>query len=125
MAATRIDPRSGLFVFTDVAAGESGWRDQFVDNMERLALTRPAPVIDRDLTAPPGSPSDFDVYIVAGTATGAWAGHEGELAVWDDEEEAWVFYEPAAGWLAVIIDESRLAMYTGSAWTSGTDLAPT
>lgn len=39
-------------------------------------------VLDRDLTAPPGTPSVGDAYIVAATATGAWAGHENEIAVW-------------------------------------------
>jgi hypothetical protein len=37
-------------------------------------------VLDRDLTAPPGGPAEGDAYIVASPATGAWAGHESEIA---------------------------------------------
>ncbi|NIP67909.1 MAG: DUF2793 domain-containing protein, partial [Planctomycetales bacterium] len=39
-------------------------------------------VIDKDLTAPPGSPSNGDRYIIPTGATGAWAGHETEIAEW-------------------------------------------
>ena len=31
-------------------------------------------VLDRDLTAPPGSPADGDRFLVASGATGDWAG---------------------------------------------------
>ncbi len=124
MAAERIDPRSGLFTFLDVDAGQSGWRDQFVENWMRLALTRPAPVLDRDLTSPPAEPDDLAVYIPAPAATGAWEGHEDELAVWDDVEGDWLFFEPVAGWTAVIIDEAVLSLYTDAGWTTGADLDP-
>ncbi len=39
-------------------------------------------VEDRTLTAPPGSESDFQVWIPVATATGAWAGKENQLAMW-------------------------------------------
>ena len=34
-------------------------------------------VLDRDLTAPPGSPADGARYIVGTSPTGAWSGHAG------------------------------------------------
>lgn len=121
----RREPRSGLYVFTDLDVGQSGWAEANTENQLRLALTRPAPVIDRDLTAPPGSPEDLDCYIPAAGATGPWENFEGQLMVWDAAEDAWMAFEPATGWLAVIIDEARLAMFVeGSGWTAGADLDP-
>ena len=43
---------------------------------------RRASVKDRDLTAPPGSPSEGDRYIVATGGSGAWSGHDLEIAEW-------------------------------------------
>lgn len=43
----------------------------------------------RALVAPPGSPATGDRYFVAGSGSGAWAGHGQELAEWDGS--AWTF----------------------------------
>jgi hypothetical protein len=72
-------------------------------------------VLDKDLTAPPGSPAESDRYIVPASATGAWAGHDGNIAAWQDG--AWAFYAPREGWLAWAADEDRLYAWTGTAWT--------
>lgn len=71
-------------------------------------------VIDRDLAAPPTSPADGERYIVAGAATGAWAGHDGEIAAFQDG--AWMFYTPQEGWLAWVADEDKLLVWSGAAW---------
>jgi len=71
-------------------------------------------VLDRDLTAPPGSPADGDRYIPASGATGAWAGKDGQIAAWQDN--AWMFYAPQEGWLAWVADEDKLLAWDGSAW---------
>ncbi len=73
-------------------------------------------VLDRDLTAPPGSPAEGDRYIVGPSATGGWAGHDGEVAAYVDA--AWSFYAPAAGWIAFVVDEATLYFWNGSAWAS-------
>ena len=73
-------------------------------------------VLDKDLTAPPGSPSAGDRYIVGTSATGAWSGQDGNVASYFDS--AWVFYTPAEGWLAWVADEDELYYYTGSAWAA-------
>jgi hypothetical protein len=72
-------------------------------------------VADRDLTAPPVSPSAGDRYIVAAGGTGAWDGEDGRIAHWLDG--AWSFYVPKTGWLAFVIDEAALVYWTGSSWT--------
>src|SRR5687767_3757985 len=61
-------------------------------------------VIAMDLTAPPVSPTDGDLYIVAGTggtATGAWAGHEDDLARYVAEGTSWQFF--AAGSEVILV----------------------
>lgn len=76
------------------------------------------PVVeDRDLTAPPGSPAEGDIYIVAASGTGDWAGEDGKLAHYVGG--AWAFYAPAEGWRVWLKDEGVEARYTGSAWVAG------
>lgn len=55
-------------------------------------------VISTTVASPPLDPSDGDVYFVPTTgASGAWDGHEGEIAEWDDELGEWVFTEAPNG----------------------------
>lgn len=44
-------------------------------------------------TTPPITPSDGDQYMVDNLAVGAWAGHDGEIATWDEAGSSWVFTE--------------------------------
>lgn len=71
-------------------------------------------VKDRDLTAPPGSPAEGDRYIIAGGASGAWAGHANEVAV--SLGGAWLFVGPNEGWRAWVDDEDVLVIYDGAGW---------
>jgi hypothetical protein len=71
-------------------------------------------VLDRDLTAPPESPQDGDTYIVAASATGAWAAQDGKIAFCLDG--AWRFYVPIKGLVAYVADEETLVVQTGAAW---------
>lgn len=71
-------------------------------------------VKDRDLAAPPASPSDGDRYIVATGATAAWSGHDAEVAAWQDG--AWAFYAPREGWRCWVEDEGAFLVFDGSAW---------
>lgn len=82
-------------------------------------------VIDRTTTAPPGSPSEGDRYIIASPATGAWSGRVGEVAAYLDG--AWAYFEPQEGWLAFIADEDALGVFDGSSWSllSSSDAAET
>ncbi len=73
-------------------------------------------VLDRDLTAPPGSPADGARYIVGASPTGAWSGHAGDVAAFQDG--AWAFYEPVEGFIAWIADEDTAVVWSGSAWTA-------
>ena len=71
-------------------------------------------VLDRDLTAPPASPTDGDRYIVASGATGLWAGWDLNVITWVDG--VWMRLVPRPGWLAWIADEAVAAVWTGTIW---------
>src|SRR5262249_5107250 len=73
-------------------------------------------VISRDLTAPPSSPAAGDRYIVKATGTGAFAGHDNQIALFADG--GWQFFEPQTGWVAYVAGESALVAWTGTAWES-------
>lgn len=118
------EPRSGLKDMSDFVAGESGWADELVGNLRQIGrLAHPnLYVLDRDLTAPPGSPSDGDAYIPAATATGDWAGLEGQVVIYVVATPEWVAYPPKDGWLAVVQDEARLIRHDGTSWDEGVKL---
>jgi hypothetical protein len=81
-----------------------------LDAMVQLA------VLDRDLSAPPGSPAEGARYIVGGSPTGAWSGHAGKIAAYQDG--AWMLYPPVEGWIAWIADEDVAVVWDGTAWTA-------
>lgn len=70
-------------------------------------------VVDRDLATPPTSPAYGEVYIVAASPTGAWAGKAGQIAYFD---QVWCFIAPRQGVCLWVNDEQALCRYTGSAW---------
>jgi hypothetical protein len=75
-------------------------------------------VLDKDLATPPGTPATGARYIVAATATGAWAGRETEIAEWNGSE--WVFYVPGIC-SCYVEDEGAHYQFDGTSWSS--DLA--
>lgn len=52
-------------------------------------------VLDRDLSTPPGSPTEGDAYIVASGGTGAWSGEDDSIAFYFGG--IWNFLEPEIG----------------------------
>lgn len=91
---------------------------RLLDTLVQLA------VLDRDLTAPPGSPAEGQRWIVKTGATGAWASYVNAIAAWQDG--AWQFSTPRTGWLAYVVDESAMVAWNGSAWVAAVEaLTPT
>ena len=76
-------------------------------------LVQPA-VKSRSVAVPPASPAEGDSYIVAPSATGAWAGKDNRFAAW--LSGAWSFRVPGSGWLAYVEDSTELAVYQAGAW---------
>jgi len=77
-------------------------------------------IVDRDLTAPPETAYEGDRYIVNAEATGIWAGYEDTIMAWQDG--AWLICVPRPGWLAYVLDEGALLVWSGYAWIDA--LAP-
>lgn len=54
--------------------------------------------------APPGSPVDGERHIVDTGATGAFAGHDADIAYWvAGTFNEWRFVSPGPGWLAYVV----------------------
>jgi hypothetical protein len=73
-------------------------------------------VEDKHLTAPPVPPTKGQRYIIAATATGAWATHEKAIALYTGS--TWEFIAPTEGFICWIKDENLFYKYDGSTWSS-------
>lgn len=94
-------------------AGKELTHNQALAVLDQLAQ---AVVVDKDLTAPPGSPANGAMYIVAAGATGAWAGQSGKLAYWLAAVAAWTFITPVDGWSVWIADEAKRYERKSGVW---------
>lgn len=104
-------PNLGItYLDTDGQDGAEALINELIITID--ALTHLA-IQDRDLTAPPGSPSNGQRWLVKATATGDWAGHDGEIAGYYD---GWHFWTPSEGWTMWICDEDKLLVHDGSGW---------
>lgn len=75
-------------------------------------------VLDKDLTAPPGGETFADTYYVAASATGDWAGHDGEIAYYSDR--GWLFDPVDEGFILYVTDEACFYyMPSGGTLTKG------
>ena len=73
-------------------------------------------VIDR-VTTPPGGESTGDRYLVIATASGAFAGHEDDIAEYNGS--GWDFTTPTTGTYVSVDDETSVLYYFGgSSWTT-------
>lgn len=110
-----LESGSNLGLLVHGNQGEAHY-DEFMRFLRGVdALVMPV-VADKDLSTPPGSPSNGDKYIVASGATGAWSGKENKIAVYSTKLTAWEFFTPKAGWNLYVADEGKFYYYTGSAW---------
>lgn len=80
----------------------------------RLEAATQISVVSAAATSPPGSPAAGSQYIVASPATGAWDGHEHDIAFLLDN--AWAFITPQTGWLAYDQGEDEYLSFDGAAW---------
>lgn len=78
------------------------------------ALKWLVPVLDKDLTDPPGSPTEGDRYIVAAAATGDWIGEEDSIAEWNGT--TWDFTAPLLGMAVLVTDEVDIYVFDATDW---------
>lgn len=112
-----VGPNEGISYDWDL--GEF-FKTEMDDTLRLIDSTMNLGVIDKDLSAPPGSPSPGDRYIVAAGASGAWAGQSNNVAVWIEIDggagEVWEFRTPKLGWIAFVQDELFAYYWNGSTW---------
>ncbi|RJE81864.1 DUF2793 domain-containing protein [Paracoccus onubensis] len=70
-----------------------------------------------DLSVPPLASVDGQCWGVAGEAQGAWAGHEGGIAV--AANGGWIFLPALAGMRSFILDRGVEAVHDGAGWVPG------
>ena len=70
-----------------------------------------------DESAPPSAPTLGQCWIVAGGATGEWAGREGDVACWT--EGGWRFAAPQRGLRLWVADRGYSMFHDGGAWRDG------
>lgn len=97
-----------------IAAAQAQKHVTHNDALTRLDALLFLAVISRQRPIPPTNSSAGDRYIIASPATGVWAGHERQIALYLDG--AWTFFVPQAGWIARIQDEAVVVNFDGSAW---------
>lgn len=108
---------------TELVEGQSGAETVVNQALQKLDALTHLNIIDRDDSAPPGSPATGDAYIVKATGSGAWTGHDDEIAIYLG---GWVFIAPFHGMLAYIEDEAVLVVYSvADAWQDVTFQCPT
>ena len=79
-------------------------------------------VINSTTTTPPGSPTQGDSYIIGSGATGAWSGHDDELATWIGDD--WLISAPNDGELAWDADLAAVLAWNQSLWVRMGTQAP-
>ncbi len=67
-----------------------------------------------DQPAPPPQPGLGERHLVGVAATGDWAGHEQEIALWDGM--IWMFLAPAPGWRADVVATGQSLRFDGTDW---------
>jgi hypothetical protein len=107
-----LSPRLGLPYIAPQQAQKHVTHNEAIRSLD--VLVQPV-VKSRTIATPPGSPASGDTYIVAPSATGAWAGEDGKIATFVDG--GWDFITPADGWLAYVNDTAQIAVSQSGAWS--------
>ncbi|SLN69920.1 hypothetical protein ROG8370_03312 [Roseovarius gaetbuli] len=77
-------------------------------------------VQDHQLQTPPAAPAGGGCYVVAPGGTGAWAGQDNALTLFDGA--GWVFLSPQAGWSAYCVASNEALRFDGQDWAPAADL---
>lgn len=71
-------------------------------------------VLSAERAAPPDTNAEGGAYILPADATGEWADHRGEVALWSNS--GWIFLSPPEGWRAWVRDRGEALIFEGGAW---------
>ena len=99
---------------TLLAEGSAG-AEVLVNEMLGRLIASLGQVLSEGDTSPPGSPADFDAYILGASPTGAWSGQGNKIAIY---LSGWKFFDPKEGMQVRVKDVDLTMEYTGTAWTA-------
>lgn len=104
---------------TDLTGGQS-IPETTVNEHDRILewFAAGAAIEDRDLASPPGSPADGQGYLIAASATGVWAGKDGQLALYVNT--GFLYFTVKEGMRIWVKDENVKSTYNGSSWADET-----
>jgi hypothetical protein len=100
-----------ILVVATPSSGTDAANKAYVDALVS-GLSWQNPVLDKDLTAPPGSPTLGDRYIVGASATGDWATHDEKIAEYNGS--GWDFSVPSEGFACWVEDEDLFYVYNNA-----------
>lgn len=89
--------------------------EPLVNEMLARILSALCKVTSKGDTAPPGSPVNFDSYIIGTGATGVWSGKDGKIGVYVD---GWKYMTPTEGMVVRVNDDNYHVEYDGAAWVA-------
>jgi len=69
-----------------------------------------------DVSALPGFAEDGQAWYITPSASGAWEGHDNEIALW--QSGTWQYLKPKNGWRAWVEDISEIKVWDNGAWHS-------
>ncbi|HUF88134.1 MAG TPA: DUF2793 domain-containing protein [Thermohalobaculum sp.] len=82
--------------------------------LARLDMAAAGRAETMSLASPPASPVEGDAHIVPAGADGAWAGEDGNVAVYLNG--GWDFVTPWAGWSLWVASDTGVAVFDGTEW---------
>lgn len=114
---------SPILNLTEMAASQSQPSVIVNDHLRALEVFGQIIAETQGDTAPPGSPADGDQYILGTSCTGAWSGHDLDVAYYSG---GWKFLTPTEGWRAFNVDDGEYYRYTttGPAWNVDSTTVP-
>lgn len=111
-----VSNRLGITELTGTSTGRSAVVDEAIAKLEAGATFFAAKQVL--LNAPPGSPAEGDLYVVGTAGSGAWSGHNKNVAIYYNA--AWLFFTPFEGMFAWDQTSNSLKYYDGANWVAFT-----
>lgn len=109
-------PRLGITEMEETQNNRDVTHNEAVAKLEAGAMFFPS--IQVLLNAPPASPVEGDVYVVGTAGSGAWSGHNENVALYYNA--TWHFFLPIEGMFAWDQTANSLRRYDGSDWVAFT-----
>lgn len=104
-----------------LAAGQAQKHVTHNDALTRLDALVHLSVASRTQGTPPATPTELLAYIVPPGGSGAFAGRDHQLALYEDG--GWTFLTPRPGWQAWVADEAEHNLWTGTEWRRDSPLS--